>query len=108
MVSPNRYENPEERNSWSEYRRLITNGLADLDSDLKDLGKKVDENLKEADTKHSQRLEKYSTDFTNFQLKMTVEITKLNVKASLWGALGGSIVGAILVAVAELIILGKH
>lgn len=71
----------QQQNSWSEYRRLVTKGLEDLDCDIKDLNGKFDK----------------------MQIQFTKDITELQTKAGMWGGVIGAVCGAIASFVVQLI-----
>lgn len=60
-------------NSWSEYRRLVTETLRNLDQDIKELTKKVD----------------------SMRYQMGIDIAQLKVQAGVWGAIAGVIASII-------------
>jgi hypothetical protein len=82
-----------ESNSWSEYRRLVTSGLKDLDEDIKNLDKKFERQLREL----ADKLE-------SLQLQVTRDITQLQTKAGIWGGVVGLVVSLIATVIAELIV----
>lgn len=75
----------EQPDSWSEYRRLVTSGLRELDTDIKNLDSR----------------------FQTMQLQFTKDITALQTKAGIWGGFVGAIVAGIIAITAALIEKGK-
>ena len=75
---------PTEVNSWTEYRRLVIQGLKDLDTDMKAL---------------TERLDK-------LELQFAIDITTLKTKSAMWGAVGGAVVSFLLAIIAELVVKG--
>lgn len=76
---------PSEVNSWTEYRRLVIQGLRDLDTDMKAL---------------TERLDK-------LELQFAVDITTLKTKAAMWGALGGAIISFLIAVATALVVKGS-
>ena len=68
-------------NSWAEYRRLVTQTLKDLDADIKELTKKVDE----------------------MHVQTAIELTQLKTKAGIWGAILGIVGSLITTALLEVL-----
>lgn len=73
---------PSEINSWTEYRRLVIQGLKDLDNDMKAL---------------TERLDK-------LELQFAIDITTLKTKAAVWGAVGGAIISFLIAVLAGYIV----
>lgn len=69
-------------NSWSEYRRLVTQSLKDLDQDIKDITK----------------------DVNNMRYELGVEIAQLKVKSAFWGAIAGVVVTVIGTVIVDIIL----
>lgn len=83
-------------NSWSEYRRLVTSELRQLDIDIKAL-----------DNKYERQLKELSDNFHKMQLKFTSDITALQTKAGVWGGVVGAIVAGIIAIAAASFGKGK-
>lgn len=78
-------------NNWSEYRRLVTKGLEDLDTDIKAL-----------DAKFERQLTGLSDELTKFQMQVTRDIAQLQTKAGMWGGLVGAVISAIVTLVIQI------
>lgn len=82
-----------ETNSWTEYRRLVTQGIRDLDTDIKDSNEKFDKKFSDL-----------TDSLNNFKLQMTIDITELKTKAGVWGGVVGAIVSVIIGIIIGLIL----
>jgi hypothetical protein len=93
MTRPDSQLNLTEANSWSEYRRLVTQGLKDLDDDIKTQKRECDQVMRDL-----------AERFEQMRLQMTVDITTLKTKAGLWGGIIGAVVAFLTVFVTEAVI----
>lgn len=106
------------QNSWTEYRKLVMDSLETLRDDQKEmkdslyqeirdskenLSNEIKEHKKDADTKFD-RVHKRINDF---ELQTTVDITNLKAKAAMWGGIFGAALGALVSALAQMLLQGK-
>ena len=85
MSRPDLDDDINSQNSWSEYRRLVTQTLKDLDQDIKILTKKVDE----------------------MRLQTAIDVTQLKTKAGVWGAIMGLVASVLTAIITEALLRGK-
>ena len=69
-------------NGWNQYQKLVLAQLQALDQDL--------QRLRDRD------LAEVRKDIVELRLQVSVDIATLKTKASIWGALAGTIGGAVL------------
>lgn len=82
-----------ETNSWTEYRKLVTHGLDDLDTDIKAANEKFDKKVSEL-----------TKTLNEFQIQVIIDITQLKGKAGIWGGVVGAIVSIIIGVVIGLVL----
>lgn len=78
---------PYKDDGWNEYRRLVTGSLDELNKDLKELEQKLDINTQALQDK-----------LTRMDKNVAIALTKLQDKSRMWGAIAGTIGGAIISA----------
>jgi hypothetical protein len=88
----NARSNDDADNPWSQYRRLVLQGLTNLDQDIEKLNTRLEEFQKE----------------TNRELgKIRGSVTSLKVQAGFIGAIAGTLFSGIVIAIAELLFKAK-
>lgn len=89
---------------WNEYRRLVTGTLDELNKDLKDLERKVDSNTRTLQDKMIGDVQDLTDKLTKMDKAFAISLARLQDKSRMWGAIAGTIGGAIISAlVAKLI-----
>lgn len=86
-------------NPWSQYRRLVLQGLDNLDNDVEKLDRKLDTCTSDIKTD----IGKLSKELSDFKESTKSDITALKVKAGFIGAIAGSIFSGIVMFVFKLL-----
>lgn len=74
-------------NGWNEWSRFVLGGLQRVEERLESLERKIEERVKTAEQE---------------VLQLRVELAKLQIKSSLWGAVAGALTIAIMMGLSYL------
>lgn len=97
-------EGLEDQNQWSDYRRLVTQTLKDLDQDIQKNEEKFDRRIEELRDRMDKRFNDLADKMNDAVLAISNQVTELKTRASMLGGIWGLLGGALVTLVVELIV----